>query len=55
MVSMSSPTCAGEADLIEKVAHLETQVTTMQQHLTQLALELLHERELRGSAAPAHP
>jgi hypothetical protein len=47
MGSTSSPTCAGEADLIEKLAHLETQVTTMQQHLTQLALELLHERELR--------
>ncbi len=47
MGSTSSPTCAGEADLIEKLTHLETQVTTMQQHLTQLALELLHERELR--------
>ena len=46
-VSTSSPTFPGAAELIEKLAHLETQVTTMQQQLTHLALELLHERELR--------
>lgn len=46
-VSTSAPTLPGEAALIEQLAHLETYVTTMQQQLTQLALELLQERELR--------
>jgi hypothetical protein len=36
-----------ETDLLTKLAYLETQVTTMQQHLTGLALELLQERTLR--------
>jgi hypothetical protein len=36
-----------EADLNRKLVCLETQVATMQHHLTQLALELLQERELR--------
>ena len=35
-----------EADLIEKLAGLETKVTTMQEQLAQLALELLQERRL---------
>jgi len=47
MVSTSSPTCAGAAELIEKLAHLETHVSAMQQQLTHLALELLHERQQR--------
>src|SRR5256885_8850997 len=36
-----------EADLIKKLAALETQVTSMQEQLAQLALALLPERELR--------
>jgi hypothetical protein len=36
-----------ETDLLTKLSHLETQVSTMQQHLAQLALELLQERTLR--------
>ncbi len=36
-----------EADLIQKLSCLETQVSTMQQHLAQLALELLQERTWR--------
>ena len=36
-----------EADLIKKLAALETQVTSMQEQLAQLALALLRERELR--------
>jgi hypothetical protein len=46
-VSTSSPSLPAAAELIEKLAQLETPVSTMQQHLTHLALELLHERELR--------
>lgn len=37
-----------EADLIEKLACLERSVATMQEQLAQLALALLHERELRS-------
>ena len=36
-----------EVDLIQKLSCLETKVTTMQEQLVQLALALLHERELR--------
>jgi len=36
-----------EADLGQSLVRLQAQVATMQEHLTQLALELLHERELR--------
>ena len=36
-----------ETDLLTKLSHLETQVSTMQQHLAHLALELLQERTLR--------
>jgi hypothetical protein len=36
-----------EVDLRQRLAHLETQVATLQQQLTHLALELLHEREPR--------
>jgi hypothetical protein len=36
-----------EADLIQKLSCLERSVTAMQEQLAQLALELLHERELR--------
>ena len=46
-INTSSPTFAGEADLIAKLVQLETQVASMQHHLTRLALELLQERELR--------
>lgn len=42
-----SPALLQEADLVEKVAHLETEVATMQHHLTQLAIALLQERERR--------
>jgi hypothetical protein len=38
---------APEVDLSQSLARLQAQVTTMQEQLTQLALELLHERELR--------
>lgn len=37
-----------EADLIKKLAALETRVTSMQEQLAQLALALVHERELRS-------
>lgn len=36
-----------EVDLSQSLLRLQAQVTTMQEHLTQLALELLRERELR--------
>src|SRR3989442_173565 len=42
-----TPHCPSETDLLTKLSHLETQVTTMQQQLAQLALELLQERTLR--------
>jgi len=41
------PHCQSETDLLNKLAHLETHVTTMQQQLAQLALELLQERTAR--------
>jgi hypothetical protein len=40
-------TFVSDPDLIGKLAHLEATVATMQQQLTQLTLELLHERERR--------
>ncbi len=45
--SRSSPAFLADTDLIEKLAHLETQVATMQQHLTHLALEPRKARERR--------
>lgn len=44
---LATPAPQPETDLLTKLAHLETQVTTMQHHLTELALELLQERTLR--------
>ena len=47
-----------EVDLSQALARLQAQVTTMQEQLTQLALALLRERELRLEwlgAATAHP
>jgi hypothetical protein len=41
------PHCQSETDLLNKLASLETHVTTMQQQLAQLALELLGERTER--------
>jgi len=41
------PHCQSETDLLKRLAHLETHVTTMQQQLAQLALELLQERTER--------
>ena len=41
------PHCHSETDLLKKLAHLETHVTSMQQQLAQLALELLQERTER--------
>ena len=41
------PHCPSETDLLKKLAHLETHVTTIQQQLAQLALELLQERTER--------
>jgi hypothetical protein len=41
------PHCQSETDLLKKLASLETHVTTMQQQLAQLALELLQERTER--------
>src|SRR6266581_4015469 len=42
------PRCGGrEPDLGQSLARLQAQVTTMQEQLTQLALQLLRERELR--------
>ncbi len=46
-VSTSLTSFQQEAHLIGKLSHLETQVATWQEQLAQLALELLHERELR--------
>lgn len=43
---LSTP-LAEEADLVKKLSCLETKVTTLQEQLAQLALELLHERSLR--------
>ena len=40
-----------EVDLIQKLSCLETKVTTMQEQLVQLALALLHERELRAMSS----
>lgn len=37
-----------EMDLIEKLGSLETKVTTLQEQLAQLTLELLHERQMRA-------
>jgi hypothetical protein len=42
-----TPPTQTETDLLTKLSHLETQVSTMQQHLAGLALELLQERTLR--------
>jgi hypothetical protein len=41
-----TPAIKPETDLLKKLSHLETQVVTMQQHLAELALELLQERTL---------
>jgi hypothetical protein len=41
------PVPQAEADLLAKLAHLETQVALLQQHLAGLALELLQERTQR--------
>jgi hypothetical protein len=41
------PHCPSETDLLEKLAHLETRVTTLQQQLAQLPLELFQERTER--------
>jgi len=41
-LTQSGPSsCMGEADLVQKLASLETKVTTMHEQLTQLALQLL--------------
>jgi hypothetical protein len=45
---MVCPALLTEADLIKQLSHLETKVATMQEQLVQLALALLHERELRS-------
>jgi hypothetical protein len=42
-----TPAIQRATDLLTKLSQLETQVSTMQQHLAQLALELLQERTLR--------
>lgn len=42
------PACAEVADLRTALAALETKVATMQEQLTQLALQLLRERDLRS-------
>lgn len=42
-----------EADLIAKVAHLETEVVAMQAQMTQLALALLQERDCRDAPGAA--
>jgi hypothetical protein len=34
-----------EADLIQRLSHLETKISTLQEHLAHLAVALLHERE----------
>jgi hypothetical protein len=41
-----SPASIGEADLVQKLASLETKVATMHEQLTQLALQLLQERNV---------
>lgn len=48
LTTPAMPASQPETELLGKLAHLETQVTTLQEHLTHLALELLHERELRS-------
>ncbi len=45
--SLSAP-CASLADLLQQLAHLHTQIATLQQQLTGLALEVLHERTERS-------
>lgn len=44
---VQTPAIQPETDLLKKLSHLETHVATMQQHLAELALELLQERTLR--------
>jgi DNA-binding transcriptional MerR regulator len=43
--ALLSVPCASEADLIQRLAGLETRIVTLQEHLAQLALALLQERE----------
>jgi hypothetical protein len=43
---VQTPAIQPETDLLTKLSHLESQVVVMQQHLAQLALELLQERTL---------
>jgi hypothetical protein len=45
--SLLLPTSSAEADLRKQLTYLEKSVTSMQEHLAQLALELLQERSLR--------
>ena len=44
LLDIQMPAHQPETDLLGKLSHLETQVATLQQHLTALALELLQER-----------
>jgi hypothetical protein len=44
----ATPACPADSVLLGKLVQLETQVASLQQHLTHLALDLLQERELRS-------
>jgi hypothetical protein len=47
-LASATPACPPDSVLLGKLAQLETQVASLQQHLTHLALDLLQERELRS-------
>jgi hypothetical protein len=49
-----TPTPSPDADLRHQFTLLQTQVATLQQHVTELALALLREREARWEERPAH-
>ena len=46
---------APEGDLQQKLTHLQTQVATLQEQVTQLALSVLQEREWRREERLRHP
>ncbi len=53
--SPSSSEQAPEGDLQQKLTHLQTQVATLQEQVTQLALSVLQEREWRREERLRHP
>lgn len=51
-IACPSPAPSSEPDLLARLAALETQVATLHEHLAQLALQLLREREVRFQQQP---